>query len=87
LCKLAFEIVYIERKRVVKMNFRFMYSSDGTGSAIFGLGLCLEKFQIFQFFLLRIKKISLGWVGLLFTVGQKYVWDQVPSLMYRFTYS
>jgi len=54
------------------------------GSAIYGLGLNLENFpkkhQIFQFFTLRVKKISSGRVrkypgrrrvDLLFTAGQK----------------
>jgi len=60
--------------------------SNFTWSAIFGLGMDLEKFplkcQIFQFFAIRVKKMSSGWVekylgqsrvGLLFTAGQKYV--------------
>jgi len=54
-------------------------------SAIFGLGMDLENFlqkrQIFQYFVLRVKKMSSGRVekypgqsrvGLLFTAGQKY---------------
>jgi len=63
---------------------QFFCGSGRVGPAIYGLGLNLknlpQKCKIFQFFALRVKKISSGRVGkylgrrrvgLLFTAGQK----------------